>query len=133
MTLLNRVLNTLRMDSNRIAVAFLLEEPYATYDVFASNSCPKKGYTSDTEEGKYMEEKKASGSLESLHNLYHALIGGNATIKRGGKEETLVGGGGGHMSQVSTAAFDPVFVSTAPSLALVLPIPSPRSITLHYE
>ncbi|KAK8060693.1 Tyrosinase [Apiospora saccharicola] len=106
--LLNQVLNTLRMDSNRLALAFLLNEAYNEYDVFASNETKKEGYTSHTEAGTYMEVK-ASGSLESLHNLYHALVGGNAKIKRGGEDELIVGGGGGHMSQVSTAAFDPVF------------------------
>ena len=110
--LLNQVLNALRMDSNRLALAFLLNEAYNEYDVFASNETKKEGYTSHTEAGTYMEVK-ASGSLESLHNLYHALVGGNAKIKRGGEDELVVGGGGGHMSQVSTAAFDPVFVSTA--------------------
>ncbi|KAK8085550.1 hypothetical protein PG997_006821 [Apiospora hydei] len=106
--LLNQVLNTLRMDSNRLALAFLLSEAYNDWDLFASNSTPKEGYTSDTEAGDYMK-LKASGSLESLHNLYHGLIGGNPKIQRGANEEILVGGGGGHMSKVSTAAFDPVF------------------------
>ncbi|KAK8054725.1 Tyrosinase, partial [Apiospora phragmitis] len=107
-TLLNQVLNALRMDSNRLAQAFLLDEAYNEYDVFASNESRKEGYTSNTDAGRYMDEK-ASGSLESLHNLYHGLIGGNPKIKRGDNDEIIVGGGGGHMSQMSTAAFDPVF------------------------
>ena len=64
------------MDSNHLALAFLLNEAYNEYDVFASNSCLKKGHTSNTDAGRFMDDE-TSGSLKSLHNFYHDLIGGN--------------------------------------------------------
>jgi hypothetical protein len=128
--MLNGVLNSLRMDSNRLIRSLLLHDAYKEFDTF---SCSRKKETvakGASQSAKYIAEK-GSGSLESIHNLYHALIGGNAEKldpPYDPKDETnrfVLGGGGGHMSEVSTAAFDPIFVS------VLLLLPRKPRLTAH--
>ena len=109
---MNTVLNELRMDSNRLMLSMLEDKLYARYDAFA---------TGRTEKGRQLippgTPSKAtkwiygwpSGSLEMFHGAYHVAVGGcpfPPYIQ------------GGHMSRVSVAAFDPVFVSFISSVAL---------------
>ena len=102
---MNRVLNELRMDSNRLVLQMLGNKAYSRYDVFACNRyesptvTPPSGSTKEATEWIY----GASGSIEALHGAYHVIIGGSPFPA---KEIP-----GGHMSHVPIAAFDPVFVS----------------------
>ena len=103
---MNQVLNELRMDSNRLMITMLNDAVYGTYDDFATgaknpraNPTPK--VQNPTEVTKEVRDWP-SGSLESLHGLYHGMLGGFAK----GVDDA-----GGHMSRVGVAAFDPVFVS----------------------
>ncbi|KAI0482566.1 hypothetical protein GGR56DRAFT_620540 [Xylariaceae sp. FL0804] len=107
--MLNNVLNALRMDSNRLVMSFLLHKTYDDYEIFASSQTKEELLPDASKWARYLAEK-GSGSLEGLHNNYHAFIGGNSTMQDGdGQKRFIAGGGGGHMSQVSTAAFDPIF------------------------
>ena len=101
---MNRVLNELRMDSNRLVLQMLGNEAYSRYDVFATNSVnsPKgiapPGSTKEATKWIY-----AKGSIEALHGGYHVIVGGCPFPAKRIP--------GGHMSHVPIAAFDPVFVS----------------------
>ena len=103
---MNRVLNGLRMDSNRLVLQMLQDKAYSRYDVFANNQFgappvdPPSGSTKEATKWIY---DWPSGSIEALHGAYHVIVGGSPFPA---KEIP-----GGHMTRVSTAAFDPVFVS----------------------
>ena len=103
---MNRVLNELRMDSNRLVLQMLGNKAYSQYDVFACNRSknptvnPPSGSTKKATEYIY---KEASGSIEALHGTYHVIVGGSPFPAKKIP--------GGHMSRVPIAAFDPVFVS----------------------
>ena len=80
---LNKALNEIREDYVRLSLNFIENGIYDDYYVFAQQGASVK----DPQDG-----KTASGSLESIHNNYHDLLGT-----------------GGNMSYVETAAFDPIF------------------------
>ena len=100
----NIILNSLRMDTNRVALHMMGDPAYDDYDTFACIRDQHLPFPSETDgkKGKQAHEiwDAASGSLEALHGLYHGLIGG-FNIK-GIKT-------GGHMTEVPVAAFDPIF------------------------
>lgn len=86
-------------------LTMLSDKPYESYDTFSTNKAhvPGAKMPNDTANAKWVwQESGASGSLEALHGNYHGLVGGDSGI---------TGGGGGHLSRVPSAAFDPVFVS----------------------
>ena len=91
---LNKVMNELRMDTNRLVLTMVKDPGYDRYINFATSGTFVK-----TPAG-----PKPSGSLEALHNNYHVMLGG---FPNPGE---LVGGG--HMSRVPLSAFDPIFVSS---------------------
>ena len=101
---MNRVLNELRMDSNRLVLQMLGNEAYSRYEVFATSKYnspranPPPGSTKKATEWAY-----AKGSIEALHGGYHVIVGGSPFPAKKIP--------GGHMSHVPIAAFDPVFVS----------------------
>jgi len=100
-------------------MSFLFGLAYESYEVFCFATASAKGYTDKVSADKGSTDKggkpglihKASGSLEALHNLYHGLIGGNTARDGTSGGKPIIGRGGGHMSEVSVAAFDPIFVS----------------------
>lgn len=96
---LNKTLNELRMDANRIVLDMIGDNYYKQYDQFAtagrSRPAPKDLVNDKHKQAISWSWGGSSGNLEGLHGLYHGLIGGM--------------GPGGHMSRVATAAFDPVF------------------------
>ena len=103
---MNRVLNELRMDSNRLVLQMLENKAYNQYEVFACNRSgeptvnPPSGSTKNATKWVY---DWPSGSIESLHGAYHVIVGGSPFPAKQIP--------GGHMSRVPIAAFDPVFVS----------------------
>ena len=102
---MNSVLNELRMDSNRLVLTMLEDPIYGQYDAFATN---RSGPTAKPPPGSTKEAAAfvydwPSGSIEALHGMYHVVVGG-APFPRHSIP-------GGHMTRVSVAAFDPVFVS----------------------
>ncbi|KAK7963576.1 tyrosinase precursor (monophenol monooxygenase) [Apiospora saccharicola] len=122
-TALNEILNIFRMDCNRVMVRFMTDDSYSDYERFCS---VRKGYDSvlpghtdfvqltstgddGDSPGDIVSSERVSGSLEGLHNLYHRLIGGDCPKLKDGY--TYVDRGGGHMSKVPVAAFDPIFWS----------------------
>ena len=70
------LLNRSRQGNVELLKNMILDPEYSIYERFAYNG----------------EKNGTNGSLESLHNSYHYLIGG-----------------GGHMGRPSIAAFDPAF------------------------
>lgn len=107
---MNSVLNELRMDSNRLVLTMLGDKLYGKYDAFATN---RQGPKAKAPSGSVKEATKfvydwPSGSLEALHGLYHVVVGGSPFPRRNIP--------GGHMTRVSVAAFDPVFVSDSSSI-----------------
>lgn len=100
----------MRMDTNRLVLTMIEDNAYGNYDRFASNGQPPEpGSLPQRVVGTASGERtwdRPSGSLEALHGLYHLLTGGTALPG--------TGGGGGHMSEVPVAAFDPIFVSRSP-------------------
>ena len=106
---MNRVLNELRMDSNRLVLQMLENKAYSQYDVFACSSSRKP--TVNPPSGNTKKATKfvygwPSGSIETLHGAYHVIVGGSPFPAKQIP--------GGHMGRVSVAAFDPVFVSLTP-------------------
>ena len=102
---LNITLNCLRMDTNRLTLNMMnveADSEYREYDKFACNRERHVGPQPGPEKGNQALYiwKKASGSLEGLHNVYHGFIGGFPIHG----EKT-----GGHMTEVPVAAFDPIF------------------------
>lgn len=77
---LNQTIQMFRAPNIELLMNMMTQRKYDTYYNFACTH-RKRG------------DPIANGSLEGLHNQYHGLIGGN----------------GGHMSEVPTAAFDPIF------------------------
>lgn len=75
---LNSVLNELRMDSNRIAVTMVTNSIYGNYDIFSTNRFNRPTLPQPSPNAPNPEKIAfgASGSLESIHGLYHVLIGG---------------------------------------------------------
>ena len=98
---MNNVLNELRMDSNRLVLTMLEDPIYFEYDTFASAGVPVGRLPPKTDQSARAKVIRASGNLEALHGLYHGAIGGIG--------QPLLPGG--HMTRISVAAFDPVFVS----------------------
>ncbi len=102
---LNSVINELRMDSNRLVLTMMEDDIYNNFEIFATNASSKR--TPQKPVSTKNASKRPSGSLEAVHGFYHVMVGGyphqNKRI------------GGGHMSRVSLAAFDPVFVSPSSS------------------
>ncbi|KAI9894687.1 MAG: hypothetical protein M1814_002043 [Vezdaea aestivalis] len=80
---MNKATNMRREDNTRYMLSVMTADIYTTIETF----CTDAG-TSATE----MDEI-SSGSMEALHNDYHVIVGG----------------AGGHMSNVPIAAFDPIF------------------------
>ena len=110
---MNRVLNELRMDSNRLVLQMLEDKAYSQYDVFACNRYSEPTVTppsGSTKKATKLVHEWCSGSIESLHNTYHVIIGGPPFPANGNH--------GGHMSRISISAFDPVFVSLTRILCL---------------
>ena len=100
------------MDTNRLVLSMMDANVYGDYDVFSTNKLHKKPPPQPkeviaTNTGKAIWSWP-SGSLEAIHGLYHGLIGGDGLSD---SSQMDVGAGGGHMSRVATAAFDPIFVS----------------------
>ncbi|KAK7753914.1 hypothetical protein SLS62_004012 [Diatrype stigma] len=98
---MNLVLNSLRMDSNRLALNMVGDKVYGQYESFATNKGGANSNWPNDPSATEIMKVWPSGSLESLHGLYHGLIGGSSIPRSKGQ--------GGHMSRVATAAFDPVF------------------------
>jgi tyrosinase len=82
---MNQFLQMFRAPNIEYLLDMMEKEEYKNYSNFAATGRKKDGSPCDT--------PLANGSLEGLHNRYHLLIGGT----------------GGHMSRVPTAAFDPIF------------------------
>lgn len=80
---LNGAINEQREDTIRLSLNFVENGPYDDYKTYA---------TAGTSFTDHFDGKTASGSLESVHGMYHGSIGW-----------------GGHMGSVTTAAFDPIF------------------------
>ena len=101
--MMNQVINELRMDSNRLVLTMMEDEIYGYYDGFASGAKQQNPIPEPPNQSKATEFVRSwpSGSLESLHGMYHVLVGGFGAYNEAG----------GHMSRVGVAAFDPVFVS----------------------
>lgn len=72
-----------REDNTRYILNVLLSDIYKSIGAFATDEDTSSENTNDI----------TSGSMEALHNDYHGIIGGI----------------GGHMSNVPIAAFDPIF------------------------
>lgn len=89
---LNQAVNEVREDAVRIALVMMEDGPYSPYAQMATN----KTTATDPIYG-----DDASGSLEDVHNGMHNFIGGDPYKK----ENRSIG----HMMEVSTAAFDPIF------------------------
>ena len=109
---MNSVLNELRMDSNRLVLTMLEDKTYGKYDAFATT---RQGPKAEPPPGSVKAATKfvyswPSGSLEALHGMYHVVVGGSPFPRRGIP--------GGHMTRVSVAAFDPVFVTFSPIINL---------------
>ena len=81
-TALNEALNDTRESLTGTLLRMISDAKYKDYVTFATNGVMKPRAKGDS-----------YGSLEGIHNTYHNWIGGK----------------GGHMSEVSVAAFDPVF------------------------
>jgi tyrosinase len=84
---MNNRLNTVREDHIRLCLALIEDEVYRNFRTFSTNAVLPKA-----NEQPEANLEKASGSIEDFHGKYHAIIGGT-----------------GHMSFISTAAFDPIF------------------------
>ena len=100
----------MRMDANRLVLTMIEDDIYRNYDKFACSRQVERPENLPKDVLKTAAGNLTwtwpSGSLESLHGLYHGLAGGAGGIPG-------TGAGGGHMSRVATAAFDPIFVSIA--------------------
>ncbi|KAI9663307.1 MAG: hypothetical protein M1831_002591 [Alyxoria varia] len=90
---MNNLLNEFRMDSNRFALTMLGDAIYNPFEAFSYNGSDRRKPFQTQKE----QMLKANGNLESLHGLYHGLVGG------------FFDGVVGHMTAVPVAAFDPVF------------------------
>ncbi|KAH7232954.1 common central domain of tyrosinase-domain-containing protein [Fusarium tricinctum] len=84
---MNNRLNTVREDQIRLCLALIEDKVYRNFRTFSTNAVLPKA-----NEQPEANLEKASGSIEDFHGKYHAIIGGT-----------------GHMSFISTAAFDPIF------------------------
>ena len=76
---MNRVLNDLRMDGNRLVLQMLGNKAYSRYDVFACNRSKTPTVTppsGSTKEATKFVYGWPSGSIEALHGAYHGIIGG---------------------------------------------------------
>lgn len=93
---MNKKLNELRMDANRYLLDLVSQSYYKSYDVFASQGVPGGSGRSALKDPDHAKATRQafnfSGSLESIHGLYHVLSGG-----------------AGHMGRVALAAYDPIF------------------------
>ncbi|CAJ0543941.1 Ff.00g040030.m01.CDS01 [Fusarium sp. VM40] len=84
---MNNRLNSVREDHIRLCLALMEDEVYRNFRTFSTNAVLPKA-----NEKPEANVEEASGSIEDFHGGYHGTIGGN-----------------GHMSFISTAAFDPIF------------------------
>ena len=90
---MNDGLNIVRADSCRIVLSMMTNSAYDDYNTFATSRQPiGQGPGRDAVAERRDFHRGASGSLEALHGQYHGLVAG-----------------GGHMSAVGCAAFDPIF------------------------
>ncbi|RPA75533.1 Di-copper centre-containing protein [Ascobolus immersus RN42] len=85
-TKMNQTIQMNRAPGVEYLVHMMENEEYKKYETFAATGLEDDGETP-------IQTPLANGSLEGLHNRYHLIIGGT----------------GGHMSRVPTAAFDPIF------------------------
>ncbi|CVL03756.1 related to tyrosinase precursor (monophenol monooxygenase) [Fusarium mangiferae] len=86
---MNDKLNSIREDEIRLCLSLIEDEVYRNFRTFSTNAVLPKA--------KQQPEstlENASGSIEDFHGKYHGYIGGFRS---------------GHMSFISTAAFDPIF------------------------
>lgn len=93
---LNKTLNEFRMDANRYLLDLISQPYYKSYDIFATQGRPGGSGRSAPKDKVHPQASTnafgSSGSLESMHGLYHGLCGS-----------------GGHMGRVAVAAYDPIF------------------------